>query len=165
MSTSTAEQLGAQLVPHPQPQVHAFQGQVMADSRDIAHHFEKAHKNVLRSIRNIHASREFIGRNFVFQEDATGATSHVLMTEDGFLHVVMAFTGAKAGQIRETFINAFREAKQDLLEANQEAVSLLRERQTLHRYATLICAQQPRGHYLARRMRRTLRRAQANAFS
>jgi Rha family phage regulatory protein len=73
----------------------------MADSRDVARYFGKRPDNVLRDIRAIQAecSRDFSRLNFEVrtenQTHSRGArtVSYVLMTFDGFMMVIMNYTG------------------------------------------------------------------------
>lgn len=94
------------------PIVSIVEGEAMADSRDVASFFKKAHKDVLRAIGNLHCSEDFRRRNFTpFKiNDLTGeSTSHVLMTKDGFAFLAMGFTGATAGKFKENYIRRFNE--------------------------------------------------------
>ncbi|WP_427852964.1 Rha family transcriptional regulator [Stenotrophomonas acidaminiphila] len=87
---------------------------VMTDSRKVAEAFGKRHDSVLRSYRKLHCSREFAQHNFVecleINHLANGKPEPVIqMTKDGFMFLVMGFTGQKAAQIKEAFIAAFNE--------------------------------------------------------
>ncbi len=92
------------------PIVHSENGESFADSRDVAAFFEKAHKDVLKAIRDLHCSTKFTQRNFspFKTNDLSGeSTSHVRMTRDGFVFLAMGFTGARAAQWKEAYIEAF----------------------------------------------------------
>lgn len=85
-------------------------GEAMADSRDVAAYFGKNHFDVLRALRNLQCSDSFRERNFAsFKiKDLTGeATSHVMMTKDGFTFLVMGFTGGRAATYKERYIAQF----------------------------------------------------------
>ena len=102
------------------PLVRLQNGQVFADSRDVAAHFGKEHKSVLRSIRELHCSEEFRLRNFApFKiNDLSGESiSHVEMTRDGFTFLAMGFTGSTAGAWKERYIEAFRKMEEQLLKS------------------------------------------------
>lgn len=93
-----------------QPVVKIMDGEVMADSRDVARSFDKMHKDVLRAIRELHCSADFRQRNFapfVFNDLTGESTSHVLMTKDGFAFLVWGFKGRRAGEFKEKYISAF----------------------------------------------------------
>ena len=92
--------------------------QVVVSSRDIAEHFEKEHKNVLRNIDELvaqnsatkdmflEATREYRGQNF----------RYFLMNRDGFSLLVMGFTGKKALEWKLKYIEAFNAMEQHLSE-------------------------------------------------
>ena len=92
--------------------------QVVVSSRDIAEHFEKEHKNVLRNIDELvaqnsatkdmflEATREYRGQNF----------RYFLMNRDGFSLLVMGFTGKKALEWKLKYIEAFNAMEQHLKE-------------------------------------------------
>ncbi|WP_440568344.1 Rha family transcriptional regulator [Stenotrophomonas sp. STK17_22] len=87
---------------------------VMTDSRKVAEAFGKRHKDVLRAYRNLQCSEDFTRRNFAqcfeINSLANGKPSPLIqMTKDGFMFLVMGFTGPKAGEIKEAFIAAFNE--------------------------------------------------------
>lgn len=83
--------------------------QVVTDSRSVAEHFEKEHKNVLRAIDDLVAqnsatknmfyetSREYRGQSF----------RYFLMNRDGFSLLVMGFTGKAALEWKLKYIDAF----------------------------------------------------------
>lgn len=84
--------------------------QVRTDSLKVAEIFSKNHKDVLRKIESLDCSPEFIERNFALNEykDSIGRTLPMQeMTKDGFIFLVMGFTGEKAAQIKEAYIKAF----------------------------------------------------------
>jgi len=88
--------------------------QVSTTSRLIAQKFEKRHADVLRAIENLECSRNFQERNFALslytrKLSAGGSKQEkeFIITRDGFTMLVMAFTGPKAAQFREEFIDEF----------------------------------------------------------
>ena len=100
-----------------QPVVQTVNGEVMADSRDVAASFGKNHFDVLKAMRNLNCSAEFRQRNFASFKinDLTGeSTSHVLMTKDGFSFLVLGFTGRRAGEFKERYIQAFNTMEAEL---------------------------------------------------
>ncbi|TDR82209.1 Rha family transcriptional regulator [Paludibacterium purpuratum] len=83
---------------------------IVTDSRRVARHFGKRHDNVLRAYDRIECSKEFNQLNFEAVEymDAKGELRRMIrMTKDGFMFMVMGFTGKKAAQTKESFIVAF----------------------------------------------------------
>lgn len=94
----------------------------VVSSRDIARVFEKEHKIVLRSIRDLDCSESFSRYNFVPSnyEDGRGKEyPEYLITRDGFSFLAMGFTGAKAAEFKEKYIAAFNAMEQELLHRPQ----------------------------------------------
>ncbi|WP_323883131.1 Rha family transcriptional regulator [Aeromonas hydrophila] len=90
------------------------QGQLVTTSLKVAKLFGKRHDDVLKKIRNLECSADFNLRNFaevsyeVVQPNGGKANYKAYeMTKDGFIFVVMGFTGAKAAATKEAYINAF----------------------------------------------------------
>lgn len=83
--------------------------QVVTDSRSVAEHFEKQHKDVLESIRGILAAENSATRFFyeTTYENRGKQYPMYLMNRDGFSLLVMGFTGAKALEWKLKYINAF----------------------------------------------------------
>jgi Rha family phage regulatory protein len=81
-------------------------GKVFADSREVARAFGKEPKNVVRDVRNLECSDKFRRLNFELREEIqrhkTGATKSQFyeMTRDGFMFLVMGFTGEPAAGAR-----------------------------------------------------------------
>lgn len=76
----------------------------------VAEIFGREHKNVLRDISNLECSEEFNRLNFEPVEylDAKGEKRPAFeMTKNGFVFLAMGFTGAKAAEFKEAYINAF----------------------------------------------------------
>lgn len=93
------------------------------DSRKIAEVFEKQHKNVLQTIKQIIGdesgySKEFTELNFQPSKyfDSTGRKLPCyLLTRDGFVALAMSFTGKKADAFKEQYIKLFNEMEQQIL--------------------------------------------------
>ncbi len=72
--------------------------------------FGKEHKNVVRDIENLSCSENFNRLNFerITYKDARNREQTAYeMTKDGFSFLVMGYTGTKAGEFKERFINEF----------------------------------------------------------
>jgi len=83
----------------------------------IAEAFEKRHDDVLKRVRNLECSEDFNARNFAEVEyrAKNGQMQPAYeITKDGFMFLVMGFTGKRAAEWKESFINAFN-AMQDQL--------------------------------------------------
>ncbi|MEE6028423.1 Rha family transcriptional regulator [Avibacterium paragallinarum] len=86
----------------------------MTDSRKVAYYFGKRHDNLLRILNNLDCSKEFSQLNFKAAKyiDEQGKKRPMyLMTQDGFTLLVMGFTGKKAMQFKEAYINEFNQMK------------------------------------------------------
>lgn len=97
--------------------VRVSNDQVVVSSRDVARVFEKDHKDVLKSIRNLGCSPVFNGRNFALVEylDAKGESRpEYLMTRDGFTLLAMGYTGDRAMQFKEAYIAEFNRMEGEL---------------------------------------------------
>ena len=96
------------------PRIAVIDGQPTTTSRDIAETFGKRHDDVLKRIRSLDCSPEFHARNFaemiVNTDIGKGATREdkaYRITRDGFAFLCMGFTGARAAQWKERYINTF----------------------------------------------------------
>lgn len=97
--------------------VYEKSGSFWTNSQIVAEIFEKQHKNVLRDISNLECSPEFNELNFepVTYTDKKGELRPMyLMSKDGFSLLAMGFTGKKATQFKEAFINKFNEMEKTI---------------------------------------------------
>ena len=91
--------------------------QVKTNSVLVAKVFNKEHGKVMRDIANLKCSNDFRAANF-------GLSSYVNeqnkefpmyeMTKDGFTFLVMGYTGQKAAEFKEAYINAFNKMEAEL---------------------------------------------------
>lgn len=92
------------------------------DSRKVAEVFGKQHKHVLRDIEHINQSKsglteEFRRTNFepITYKDQQGRKQPAyLMTREGFVMLVMGYTGKKAMGFKEAFLRRFCEMEQHI---------------------------------------------------
>lgn len=92
------------------PNVYINNGKTVTTSKDVADYFDKRHERVLDKIRNLDCSKEFTEHNFVLSEyvDSTGRKLPMYeMTKNGFIFLVMGFTGKKAAAFKEAYIAEF----------------------------------------------------------
>ena len=92
--------------------VFAQNDEIKTTSLLVAEKFGKLHKDVLRKIENLECSKDFTERNFTLchkiNELQNGKPQPFYeMTKDGFMFLVMGFTGKAAAEIKEAYINAF----------------------------------------------------------
>ena len=119
-------------------------GQAITTSLKIAEIFNKQHKNVLQSIRELDCSDDFRGLNFQpslkIRELPNGMGNrqdpYYLITRDGFVFLVMGFTGKTAAKFKEAYIRAFNEMEERLrqrkqLEQQQRAAKAARPQLTI----------------------------------
>lgn len=108
--------------------ISLHQGRPITTSLKVAEVFGKQHKDVLRKIATLDCSKDFNERNFAlvtYQDGKGEARPAYEMTKDGFIFVVMGFTGAKAAATKEAYINAFNwMAEQLAAQRPQPAISL-----------------------------------------
>ena len=94
-------------------------GSPVTTSLKIAEIFGKRHDNVLRTIKQIDCSEEFVLLNFEETDylDSSGRTYPMYeMTKDGFIFLAMGFTGHLAAQFREAYIKKFNDMEEQLKE-------------------------------------------------
>jgi len=92
-------------------------GKAIASSRRVAEIFGKRHDHVLRDIYEITdpkngLSKTFIDINFelsYYRDSTNRKLVEYILTRDGFTVLAMGFTGKKAMQFKEAYINRFNE--------------------------------------------------------
>lgn len=101
----------------PSPVVEIVDNRAMVSSLNVAWVFQKQHKNIIQAIENIECSEDFNRLNFqpVTYKDAKGESRKAFnLTRDGFTFLAMGFTGKKAAQFKEAYINAFNQMEEAL---------------------------------------------------
>ena len=91
--------------------------QTVTTSRQISEVFSKQHSHVLRKIQTLDCSEEFNRLNFELVDyiDSKGQSrKEFQITRDGFTMLAMGFTGKKAAQFKEAYINAFNDMEKQL---------------------------------------------------
>lgn len=104
-------------MPNHTPQIRLVDGTAVTTSKDIAETFGKRHDDVLRKIAALDCSEKFRLRNFAetvyMRENPSGGepipTKAYHVTRDGFTFLAMGFTGKRAAQFKEAYIEAFNE--------------------------------------------------------
>ena len=112
------------------PSITAINGQAVTSSIKIAEYFDKRHADVLRSIKNLGCSKEYRERNFASTlidiagpNNSSRKSSAYQVTKDGFVILVMGFTGKQAMQFKEAYINAFNEMEGRLNSESKESLT------------------------------------------
>lgn len=95
------------------PQVTIENGRAVTTSMAVALYFKKMHKNVIQKIESLDCSPEFTSANFSAHVEniKAGAVNRdsrsYKITKDGFVFLVMGFTGKKAAAFKEAYIAEF----------------------------------------------------------
>lgn len=95
-------------------------------SLNVAKHFGKNHRDVLRAAKNLECSNEFRERNFAqssYVNEQGKSQPMIEMTKNGFVFLVMGFTGKQAAQFKESYINAFDEMSDFIKSQNLTLIS------------------------------------------
>lgn len=98
--------------------VALINGQPTTTSRNIADTFVRSHRNVVQRIKQLDCSPEFRSANFsahsyIDPQNKQTYTEYNI-TRDGFAFLCMGFTGAKAAQWKEKYINTFNRMAEKL---------------------------------------------------
>lgn len=111
MADTTLPAVTAEVTP---PTLLMADGQPTATSLQVAEHFSKQHRDVLRAIRNLGCSDGYRERNFALTINRVPGPKGALrdepmyrITRDGFALLAMGFTGKEAMRWKEAYIAAF----------------------------------------------------------
>lgn len=108
-------------------------GRDVTTSLIVAEVFRKEHAKVCRDIESLSCSDEFRVANFgetPYVHPQNGQTYKMYqMTKDGFSFLVMGYTGKKAGEFKEMFINEFN--KREMMLKSDDYI-LARSQEILH---------------------------------
>ncbi|QJU41328.1 Rha family transcriptional regulator [Serratia marcescens] len=99
------------------PEIIVSHGQAVTTTRSVSDFFGKRHADVIRRVETIDCSPEFTERNFALSDyqDPTGRTLPMYqITKNGFVFLVMGFTGKKAAQFKEAYIAEFDRMENEL---------------------------------------------------
>lgn len=92
------------------PEIRLVNGQAVTTSLALANYFNKRHDDVIRKIRSLDCSLEFVARNFTaisYTDELSRKKPCYQLTRDGFFFVAMGFTGRRAAEFKERYIAAF----------------------------------------------------------
>ncbi len=103
------------------PEIQIVHDRIMTTSIDISKNFEKNHRDVLRSIKDLEISEDYRERNFAptFREvpGPNGSIRKepiILITRDGFTILAMGFIGKRAMEFKIKYIEAFNRMEEEL---------------------------------------------------
>lgn len=105
------------------PDVTIENGRAVTTSIAVAEFFRKMHKNVIQKIDTLECSPEFNRLNFkpVTYTDAKGEKRPMYqITKNGFVFLVMGFTGKKAAAFKEAYIAEFDRMEAELHQNNTQ---------------------------------------------
>ncbi|MDR7056409.1 Rha family phage regulatory protein [Pseudomonas koreensis] len=96
--------------------VEARDGKAFTTTHQVALAFGKLHNHVLAKVRALECSDQFLTDNFssVRFEHRGNTYEAFEMTKDGFMFLVMGFTGKAAAAIKESYIAAFNDMAERL---------------------------------------------------
>ena len=89
--------------------VEVRNGEAFTTSQQVAEAFDKQHHHVMQKLESLECSEHFLTSNFsrVKFHHRGNTYDACEMTKDGFMFLVMGFTGKKAAAIKEGYIAAF----------------------------------------------------------
>lgn len=102
------------------PEITIHDNRPVTTSVSVANFFGKQHKHVLEKIRSLDCSPAFKTANFSAIAITTQAgfdereTEAYEMTKDGFVFLVMGFTGKKAARFKEAYIAEFNRMEEEI---------------------------------------------------
>lgn len=117
----------ALLLSEPVPTVSVHDGRPAVTSREVSRYFNKRHDAVLRDIAAITSNcpESFSAHNFVgasyLDEQAKNRPMYIIY-RDGFMLLVMGYTGKKALAIKLAYIEAFNAMEEELARKNRPAL-------------------------------------------
>lgn len=92
-------------------------GEFWTTSLDVARVFEKEHRHILEAIKNLECSQVFRDVNFnvsSYQSEQNKTMPMFEITQDGFAFLAMGFTGKRAAQFKEWYIEQFNSMRAQL---------------------------------------------------
>jgi Rha family phage regulatory protein len=98
--------------------------ELVTDSFHVSKYFGKRHDHVLEKIKSLGCSSDFTKSNFGLCHKNNELQNGKLqpfyqMTKNGFMFLVMGFTGKRAAEIKERYIQAFDEMAEQLAKGSR----------------------------------------------
>ncbi|EDQ2390367.1 Rha family transcriptional regulator [Salmonella enterica subsp. enterica] len=110
------------------PEITIHDNRPVTTSIAVANFFGKHHKDVLKKIRMLECSPTFTTANFCAVAITTQAgfdereTEAYEMTKDGFVFLVMGFTGKKAAAFKEAYIAEFNRMEEEIRQQKNDMI-------------------------------------------
>lgn len=104
------------LISMPERFITAQNGNLITTSINVATAFRKQHKNVIQKIKTLECGDAFLTANFSAVKNDYRGNDYTAyqMTKDGFMLLVMGFTGKAAMAVKIAYINAFNKMADEL---------------------------------------------------
>lgn len=104
--------------------------QAVTDSLKVAESFDKKHKHVLETARNLAAENSATKKMFVESTYVNRGKEYpmIYMNRDGFTLLAMGFTGKKALDFKLKYIQAFNEMEQQIRNQSERPKLMQKER-------------------------------------
>lgn len=98
------------------PEIIVKSGRPVTTTKAVAAYFVKQHQHVTQKVESLDCSEQFLTSNFsLVNYEHNGNTYKMYeMTKNGFVFLVMGFTGKKAAQFKETYIAEFDRMESEL---------------------------------------------------
>jgi Rha family phage regulatory protein len=108
------------------PEITVHNNRPVTTSLAVANFFQKLHKDILRKIATLECTPSFTQRNFTLchenNELQNGKPQPVYeMTKNGFIFLVMGFTGKKAAAFKEAYIAEFDRMESELIQQKTQS--------------------------------------------
>ncbi|PRD13962.1 Rha family transcriptional regulator [Pantoea coffeiphila] len=103
------------------PEVMIHNGKAVTTSRAVAQYFHKQHQHITQKISHLDCSDHFLTSNFslVNFEHRGNTYDAYEITKNGFIFLVIGFTGKKAAAFKEAYIAAFDRIEAELHASQQ----------------------------------------------
>ena len=113
--------------------------QVVTDSLKVAESFDKKHKHVLETARNLAAENSATKKMFVESTYVNRGKEYpmIYMNRDGFTLLAMGFTGKKALDFKLKYIQAFNEMEKRIRQPKSERLEIMRKNSATKRAGVL----------------------------
>ena len=99
------------------PEIIVRSGRPVTTTKSVAAFFAKQHQHVTQKVESLECSEQFLTSNFsLVTYEHNGNTYRMYeMTKNGFVFLVMGFTGKKAAEFKEAYISEFDKMESELL--------------------------------------------------
>ena len=113
--------------------------QAVTDSLKVAESFDKKHKHVLETARNLAAENSATKKMFVESTYVNRGKEYpmIYMNRDGFTLLAMSFTGKKALDFKLKYIQAFNEMEKRIRQPKSERLEIMRKNSATKRAGVL----------------------------